>query len=329
MAASSVTRKNDQDSAAGMILLAENNRMLQEIVAAQINWEAGEEEEAAGRGAISVSLCDFDDVSYRVDIKPEDTDTLVVEMTLPCWGAIKSKGGDKTLKQIYGKCVGEPEEGSVAIHVPLSSLDTEEKKVKMIDDLSRLKVNCVGGFFHHYFEMLNEGKTADPFKLQLRHDTDVYVFPQKDRCVMVYGINFQDKSDQAIARVFMREFVDAKKVIGRAPPCIFNVNPPRELEHFKITEPTGNLGFISFAVLKDHIVDQKRRNIVAILMQSFRTYLQYHLKCSKSFFHSRMRRRVRELLKILSRAKQSAEEAADSKRTVVKRTVGGKIFKNP
>jgi len=76
---------------------------------------------------------------------------------------------------------------------------------------------------------------------------------------------------------------------------------------------------MTFAILKSHLEKNKQEAVIAVL-QTFRTYLQYHIKCSKSYFHSRMRKRVVELLKVLNRAK-----VPDMKKE--KKTAGGKTFK--
>lgn len=123
----------------------------------------------------------------------------------------------------------------------------------------------------------------------------------------------------------MQEFVDAKKKIGKAPPVSFSAVPPREMqEQLDITDATCNLGYISFAVLKPHVADPKKRFAVQSLLLDFRTYMQYHIKCSKSYFHSRMRARCVALLKVLSRAHVTSGE--DGHKGTVKRTAGGKVF---
>ena len=134
------------------------------------------------------------------------------------------------------------------------------------------------------------------------------------------GQALRDRVDAAIAKVFMQEFVDARRKMGAAPPCTFGVNPPLEMKEFGVTEPTGNLGFISFAVLKSHLDGAKKDRVINVLT-TFRNYVQYHLKCSKSYFHSRMRARVVSLLKILNRAKV---DTADDKKE--KKTMAGKTF---
>jgi len=120
----------------------------------------------------------------------------------------------------------------------------------------------------------------------------------------------------------MQEFVEARRAQQQAPPVSWNANPPSELAHYKIVEPTGNLGFISFAVLKSHLDAGKKDRVINVL-QCFRNYLQYHIKCSKSHFHARMRARVASLLSVLNRAKVDADERVQ--KTQMK-TMSGKTF---
>jgi len=122
----------------------------------------------------------------------------------------------------------------------------------------------------------------------------------------------------------MQEFVEAKRALGAAPPCNWfeSKNPPVELAHYKITEPTQNLGFISFAVQKSNLDSNKKDRVISVL-QVFRNYLQYHIKCSKSYFHARMRARVVTLLAVLNRAKYSEEEKMNA---TAKKTAQGRTF---
>jgi len=118
--------------------------------------------------------------------------------------------------------------------------------------------------------------------------------------------------------VCFKALLSCSKKIGRAPPATWGAAPPNELEDFGITENQGNLGYVSFAILKSHVDKGKKEQVVHVL-QTFRTFLQYHIKCSKSLFHAKMRNRVRELLKVLNRAK--IEEKKE------KKTAAGKTFK--
>jgi len=175
--------------------------------------------------------------------------------------------------------------------------------------------------FRHYYTKLAKGEAAAaPFKFDLRRDTTVYFIPDKDRVVTVFGLDFTEKVDKAVARIFMQEFADARKTLNFAPPVQWSVPPPSELKAFGIKDPTGNLGFFSLAILKDHVIKEDVVTKVVDALQSFRTYLQYHIKCSKSYFHSRMRAKAKDLLKVLNRAKQIDPEATGAKKTITGKT---------
>jgi len=231
-------------------------------------------------------------------------------------GALKAAFGDKVIEPISGF--------DLTLQV---DLDKEDKKEETIKKISTVKQIVIGGVFRHFYLKLKAGETAAPFKFDLRRDTTVYFVPEKDRVVTIFGVDFREKVDRAVAKVFMQEFSDARKNLGFAPPVQWATAPtapPSELKHFGITEQTNStgLGFISFAILKDHVAKEEVLNRIVDILQSFRNYVQYHIKCSKSYFHSRMRARAKELLKVLSRAKQVDPEGDKSN----KKTMTGKTF---
>jgi actin related protein 2/3 complex subunit 2 len=269
---------------------------------------------------IDVRLCDFDDVMYRVVIDAASLNQMKVSMSLPCWNSIKAVGGETTLKKIYGSMVANSPEASydITLNINLDALPAGETQATLTDKIAKFKSNIVGGAFDHHFQSLLDGKTtasSQGTKFNLRPDTTVFFFPRADRVTVVYSLDFHDRVDAAIAKVFMQEFVDARRKMGAAPPCTFGVNPPLEMKEFNVTEPTGNLGFITFAVLKEHLNGPKKTKVIDVLT-TFRNYVQYHLKCSKSYFHSRMRARVVSLLKMLNRAKVENPDEKKEKKTV-------------
>lgn len=301
-----------------MILLEPGNRILGEVCSSVLLREEDEKVEA-----MDVRLCDFDDVSYRVTIEADNKDIMKVSINLPCYYQIKDKGAEAAFKAKFGSMASSnPVTGfDCTVEVPVNGL---EKKEDVAKDLSLIKTIIVGGAFDYFYQALLDGKDPEePFKFDLRGDTSVYFFPGKDRVVTVFSMDFTEKVDKVIAKVFMQEFVDAKRRIGQAPPVSWGANPPKELAHFNITENQGNLGYISFAVLKSHLDKGKKDRVVAVL-QVFRNYIQYHIKCSKSYFHQRMRARVVALLKVLNRARFSAEELGKAKEF---KTASGKTFK--
>lgn len=292
----------------GMILLEPGNRILEECVGSQIN----------GNGdPVDVRLCDFDDVAYRIQVEKDSLETMKVSMSSYCYSAIKDMGAEAALKAKFGDYICDAETGyDFTLKIQKDSVANKEELIK---NLSLIKPIVIGGVFDHFFSATLEGKTVEKFKFDLRSDTTVYFCPREDRTTVVFTIDFSENVDKVLAKVFLQEFVDARRKIGRAPPCAWGANPPNELADFGVTENEGNLGYISFAVMKSHLDKDKKESVIQVL-QNFRTYLQYHIKCSKSHFHSKMRARVRDLIKVLNRAK-----VEDPKKE--KKLASGKTFK--
>jgi len=57
------------------------------------------------------------------------------------------------------------------------------------------------------------------------------------------------------------------------------------------------------------------------LVQNFRDYLHYHIKCSKAYMHTRMRERVSTWLQVLNRARPEPFEKKE------KKLASGRTFK--
>jgi len=304
-----------------MILLERGNRILGETVSSKFFLDAEEKVEP-----MDVKLCDFDDVSYRVLIEAESKNIMSVSMNCPCYKLIEKVGGREYLEKRYGKMVSDPIAGyDITLKVNLDELKDQKTKEGLVQSLSQLKHTVIGGVFNYYFAQLNDGKVPTHFSFPLRADTTVYFVPKNDRVTVLFTVDFKEKVDRAVARVFMQEFVDARnkdKTLGATPPVGFGVQPPLELSPFGITEPVkGILGFVSFSVMKAHIDKPEKRDKVVSVLQGFRNFMQYHIKCSKAHFHSRMRARAVSLLGMLNRAKPDIDP-----KTIQARTMSGKTF---
>jgi len=240
-----------------------------------------------------------------------------LSVNIPPFQRFKDKGGQAAVDKYYGEFKSSAETGfDVTLSINCPSVKDPEAAIK---NLSLVKSRITGGAFDNPFSGLMEDKKVEKFKFDLRPDTTIFLCPLADRITVIFEVNFQVKMDQVIANVMLKEFVASRKNIGRAPPCTWEQNPPAELKDFGISQNKGCLGYMSFAILKSHLEKGKQEAVIATL-QTFRTYLQYHIKCSKSYFHSKMRKRVAELIKVLNRAK-----VPDLKKE--KKTAAGKTFK--
>jgi len=305
-----------------MILLEPGNRILAEVVRPQIflDVKGGEKREP-----LDVRLCDFDDVAYRVIVDAKAKNNMQVSMQLPCYREIKDFGGQTAFEKSFKDIAVEPlQTFDLSVEVDFNTLAEDEKvKDALVRRIRLFKPLVVGGVFNHFYDALRAGKeeTLKPFKFDLRRDTTIFFIPGKQRVVTVFSLDFQEKTDQAIARVFMQEFVDARKTLGYAPPVTFGPVPPSELKEWGLTEAKpGHLGYVSFAILPAHVSTEAKQTQIVEILQTFRTYIQYHLKCSKSYFHARMRFRCVELLKVLNRARVTSEDKAKPKKTFAGKT---------
>jgi len=213
----------------------------------------------------------------------------------------------------------------VSLKVNLDELKDQKNKEALVSSISQLKPTVIGGVFDHFFSALMANQVPAPFSFALRADTTVYFVPDKDRVTVLFTVDFKEKVDRAVARVFMQEFAEARakdRNLGASPFIVFSVQPPLELKSFGVVEPVkGILGFVSFTVTKSHVDKaEKKHNVIAVL-QGFRNFMQYHIKCSKAHFHSRMRARAVSLLGVLNRAKPEIDP-----KTVQARTMSGKTF---
>jgi len=304
-----------------MILLERGNRILGETVSSRFFLDADEKVEP-----MEVKLSDFDDVSYRVCIEAESKNIMTISMNCPCYKVIEKVGGREALEKKYGKMVIDPVPNwDMTLKIDLDELKDQKTKEALVSSVSQLKHTVIGGVFHYFFNQLNEGKVPTHFSFALRSDTTVYFVPKNDRVTVLFTVDFKEKVDRAVARVFMQEFVDARnkdKTLGATPPVGFGSQPPLELQPFGITEPIkGIIGFVSFSVMKAHVDKPEKRDKVVSVLQGFRNFMQYHIKCSKAHFHSRMRARAASLLGVLNRAKPEIDP-----KTVQARTISGKTF---
>jgi len=244
-----------------MILLEAGNRILAGTVGAQIKppEQLPDDGEAkVARQPMDIKLCDFDDASYRVVIDAADTSIMKVSISLPCYREIANNGASAAVEKAYPGLVTTPSPNfDVTLAINLDSLPAKIPADELITRLSLLKNIVIGGVFEHYFSALLSStpppSPLTPFKFALRSDTIVYFIPKNDRVTVIFSLDFTDPTDLAIAKIFMQEFVEAKRKLGSAPPCTFSSNPPLELKEFTGSNVASNrecLGYINFAVLK-------------------------------------------------------------------------------
>jgi len=303
-----------------MILLDPKNKILEELVSSLLM--SGDDV------GLEANLNDFDDVAYFLLAAPKsipegqardervDPGVLLVSMSMPWYSEIRNLGGQAALEKNFPGMSTTPINGfDITLRILVDDHRNDEDLVKK---LGLLKAKVLGGVFDHFITAVLNKESVDDWSFNLRHDTTIYFCPREDRVIIIFGLDFKEHTDKVMAKVFLQEFEDSGKRIGGSPPVRFSTEPPAELkENFGVTENPGILGYFSFGLLQKHLKDKEK---AIATVQGFRSYLQYHLKCTHSYKHQRMRARVVSLLKVLERAKKASLEPKE------KKTAKGKTF---
>eukprot|EP01062_Namystynia_karyoxenos_P063716 TRINITY_DN56506_c0_g1_i1.p2 TRINITY_DN56506_c0_g1~~TRINITY_DN56506_c0_g1_i1.p2 ORF type:complete len:317 (+),score=113.58 TRINITY_DN56506_c0_g1_i1:98-1048(+) len=173
---------------------------------------------------------------------------------------------------------------------------------------------CMTAVFKHAFDQANAGKTFAPYKVPYREDEGLYLGASKDNLCVYTSIVFESDDDLLFGRIFLQEFVDAKKherSIAAAPGCDMSIKRPKDLAQVKGVEAESaeKKGpyrlWITLILQVPRHTDTKPETLGQTVeyLLNFRNYVQYHIKCAKTFMNQKMRARHADLLKVLARAK--------------------------
>jgi actin related protein 2/3 complex subunit 2 len=125
-----------------------------------------------------------------------------------------------------------------------------------------------------------------------------------------------------LINTFSKEFVDCRRLpaLQNAPQALYTSrDPPLDLKNVPGVKEGDNYGYVTFVLFPRHFEKPAQRLATVQLIQFFRDYLHYHIKCSKAYMHSRMRAKVESWTKVLNRAKPDAAEKE-------KKLASGKTF---
>jgi len=97
---------------------------------------------------------------------------------------------------------------------------------------------------------LIEKKTPSSIVIKMNKDNNLYVVPMVDKVILVFGINFQQKTDMSLARVALQEMEDAKRLVKNTIDTKYYPDysrPPSELKDIESNLKQFSNGFISFS----------------------------------------------------------------------------------
>ncbi|WVW85746.1 hypothetical protein I302_107784 [Kwoniella bestiolae CBS 10118] len=293
-----------------------------------------------------IQFVDYDNVRFHLST-PESKTKLLLSMGIQCWPDLVKYGAREHLQKEYeGYLLPQEQtepEYDVSLVVDLEQLpEGGEARSALISKLAHLKSTAMSSPFLSAFaeesslqanyrdaggaqqkDIAEQSETKGELKIvRYREEEAIYIQASNDRVTVVFSTVFKEETDKVFGRVFLQEFVDARKLnaLQNAPQVRYsNREPPLEIRHLPGLHNGEDWGYVTFVLSPRHFANPSQAQQTINRIQLFRDYLHYHIKCSKAYMHSRMRYRVAEFLKILNRAKP--EVAAE------KKTASGRTFR--
>jgi len=221
-----------------------------------------------------------------------------------CAQQLLQLGGREDLKKTYGPMLlAQPVANyDVSLQVDLNNPPEDPKNLPL--KFSNLKRHLFAAPFKKSFGAIVEKKgTNEIIQIDYRASESIYIKPEADSATVIFSISFVDDSDAVFAKVFLQEFADARKNMRGVPAIKFSYKEaPLELTGHPGVRNIESNGFVSMVLFDAHLNPKNVYNTIN-LVEIFRDYLHYHIKCSKAYMHNRMRDRVQSWLQVLNRAR--------------------------
>jgi len=269
--------------------------------------------------AVEAIIADFDAVTFHLFTEQSAKNLLNISMSIKCYKELKKYGVDELMKQNYGDILKSAESGyDVTVQVDLSKPPADIEA--FAKNVSLMKRHALAAPFYKVFsDIEKKSPPSGLIEIRYRDDEAFYIKPESDRAIVIFEISFRDPDDVVLAKVFLKEYEDARKSMNNCPSVAYShKEPPLELKGASNLRVKDGTGYVSFVLFAPHITGKKKESSIDNI-QTFRNYLQYHMKCSKAYLHTRMRNRVRSFLQVLNRAKSDPQK-------VEKKTFTGKTF---
>lgn len=168
-------------------------------------------------------------------------------------------------------------------------------------------------------------------QLQVRRSETIWIVTKEDRVNVIMSVNLEDEVDVALGRAFCQEFAETNRTNTDvvAPPCSFTdakaaaKDPPADLRSITNLEQP-NVGFLMLTLSDQMVRGASDDRLVALArpVMTWRNFFHFHLKHTKSYLHSRLRRRLDEWQRQVAGTRRQKKEGAEIKR----RMASGKEF---
>lgn len=300
-----------------MILLQSQSKYLLQVLTNRLqNLDKGVE--------LDCQWIEFNDVRFNVQVSMKNPHMLLLSLSLPTpppeamfVGGLPV-GAIEAIKATYGTIVQilDPPKDSYNLTLKLNFNklpSNEETKQAFLAKIASVREVVLGAPLRIVLKHLASRSVAPDMDrvvaLVHRPDESFFLLPQPDKVTVIYPMRFKDSTDTVLATSFLQEFLEARRsaALSNAPLCQWSPSPPQELQGVPEEALSANAGFVSFVIYPRH-VDGKKLDRTVWNLSTFHAYVNYHVKCSEGFIHTRMRRRVESLIEALDHAKSDIEQ---------------------
>jgi actin related protein 2/3 complex, subunit 2 len=246
-----------------MLLLDYQNVLIQSILTERFS--------GAPPQSIDQIVSDFDGVTFHIST-PTTKSQILISLSIKCYRELLQYGAEAVLQREYGSYITSPEAGyDFSILVDLENLpESPEKRENLVRRISLLKRNVMAAPFEKAFDQFTElskeasqhtsesapqgvAEGGEVMAIHYREEEAIYIKASHDRVTVIFSTIFRDETDRIFGKVFLQEFVDARRrAIQNAPQVLFRSDPPLELQGMKGVGKTGEkgeVGFITFGTL--------------------------------------------------------------------------------
>ncbi|KAK8811874.1 ARP2/3 complex 34 kDa subunit [Blastocystis sp. ATCC 50177/Nand II] len=255
----------------------------------------------------------------RIDFTKAKTDDFIdLFIHVACWKEIEDCGVQEYVREKLGDVLSDVNASGVDLALHITRDEFTKGGEDYLRNVASIQQYILGAPFHKYFKALQEEKLAGlPTKiLHFSPNESIIIAPKAASVSVVFTISEEEDTDRSLMQVFLLEFSEAKRVVAGGPSVNFVRDEPVELRGCGVEKPS--VGYLVFSFNRDHVTEG-RLDSVCELMTSFRFYLDYHIKSSKTYIHNRMRNRAEQWKNLLREARFEEEN-------VQRTTMSGKTF---
>ena len=115
---------------------------------------------------------------------------------------------------------------------------------------SRFRVLFYSSVINKMFTELLDKKTPANINFKLNANNVLHVIPTADKVTLIFGIHFLQKTDVALAKVFLQEIEDSKRHVKNSVEVKYYpdaARPPLELKSIETDPGKYSNGFVVFS----------------------------------------------------------------------------------